>query len=182
MITYILIIIFAFVGFVLLNPMMVSAATMVPSTDTLDINGIIRKGTFFSTNFYVHDGDMKFTFGNPNPLCSNSDCNYKFEDGSFSESLFGGGNDKVFSGVLKIEDKQNSEGNFTSYTNYKMSGVLHLVNTKENKETGEEIDTYKGDLGFDTEDAIFNPKFNYASIATHNLVTGEFELKGTIKG
>jgi hypothetical protein len=177
-----LIIIVAIIGFVLLNPKMIFAAQMVSATDTLDINGIIKKGTFFGNNFYVHNDDMKFIFGNPNPLCPKSDCSYKFEDGSFQESLFGGGNDKVFSGVLKIEDKQNSQGNFTSYTNYKMSGVMHLINTKENKETGEEIDTYKGDIGFDTEDAIFTPQFKYASNATHNPATGQFDLKGSIKG
>ena len=85
---------------------------------------------------------MKFTFGNTNPLCPDN-CKYKFEDGDFSDSLFGE-NDKVFSGVLKIEDKENSQGNFTSYINYKMSGVMHLIKTKENRETGEQIDTYKG--------------------------------------
>ena len=178
MITNLLIISLAIIGFVLLNPKMVFAAKMVSGADTLDINGIIKKGTFFSTNFYVQNDNMKFTFGNPNPLCPTTDCIYKFEDGSFHESLFGGGNDKVFTGVLKIEDKENSQGNFTSYTNYKMSGILHLVSTKENKGTGEEIDTYKGDIGFDTEDAVFTPQFKYATNATHDLATGQFELKG----
>ena len=89
-------------------------------------------------------------------------------------------NDKVFSGVLKIEEKENSEGNFTSYTYYKMSGLMHLVNTKENKETGEQIDTYKGNLVFDTEDAIFTPKYEYASTATFNHSSGQFKLKGFI--
>jgi hypothetical protein len=182
MITNYLIIIVAIIGFVSLNPKIVTAASMVSPPHTLDINGIIKKGTFFSTNFYVHNDNMKFTFANPNPFCSKNDCSYKFEDGSFRAPLIGGENDKVFSGVLKIEDKQNSGGNFTSYTNYKMSSLLHLVNTKENKDTGEEIDTYKGDIGFDTEDAIFSPQFKYASNVTHNLATGQFELKGSLKG
>jgi hypothetical protein len=82
-------------------------------------------------------------------------------------------------GVLKIEDKENSQGNFTSYINYKMFGVMHLIKTKENRETAEQIDTYKGNLGFDTEDAIFSPKYEYASTATYDHSSGLFELKGT---
>lgn len=162
----------------MVNPIITFAAKMISGTDTLGINGIIKKGTVFGNNFYVHDDEMKFTFGNQNTLCPISNCNYKFEDGSFQESLFGGDNDKVFSGVLKIEDKQNSQENFTSYTNYKMSGLLHLINTKENKQTGEEIDTYKGDIGFDTEDAIFAPQHKYASIAIHDHASGQFVLTG----
>jgi hypothetical protein len=61
-----------------------------------------------------------------------------------------------------------------------MSGTMHLVNTKENKETGEQIDTYKGNLGFDTEDAIFTPQYEYASTATYDHSSGRFELKGII--
>jgi hypothetical protein len=59
-----------------------------------------------------------------------------------------------------------------------MSGVMHLVNTKENRETGEQIDIYKGDLGFDTEDAIFLPKYKYASTATLYHSSGHFHLTG----
>lgn len=173
-----LIIVIAIVGFVLLNPKMVLAATMVSSIDTLEINGVIKKGTLFSTNFYVQNENMKFTFSNLNPLCPNNACSYEFEDGQFSDPFFGGENDKILSGILKIEDKANSEGNFTSYINYKMSGTMHLVSTKENKETGEQIDTYKGDLGFDTEDAIFTPKYKYASTATFDHSSGQFKLKG----
>jgi polyhydroxyalkanoate synthesis regulator phasin len=144
--------------------------------NTLEIDVTMKQGTLFSSNYYVQH-NMKFTFGNTNPLCPDN-CKYKFEDGDFSDSLFGE-NDKVFSGVLKIEDKENSQGNFTSYINYKMSGVMHLIKTKENRETGEQIDTYKGNLGFDTEDAIFTPKYEYASTATYDHSSGLFELKGT---
>ena len=167
-------IIVAVIGLVLLNPKIIFAA------NTLGINGIIKKGTFFSSNFYVQNDKVNFTFGNTNPLCPNNNCSYKFEDGQFSDSLFGE-NDKVFSGVLKIEDKKNSEGNFTSYINYKMSGLLHLVNTKENTQTGEKIDSYKGDLGFDTEDALFAPQHKYGSVAIFDEATGKFQLKGSIK-
>jgi hypothetical protein len=146
--------------------------------DTIFINGTIKQGTFFSTNYYLQH-NVRFTFGNTNPLCPNN-CKYKFEDGDFSDSLFGE-NDKVLSGVLKIEDKENSEGNFTSYINYKMSGVMHLIKTKENRETGEQIDIYKGDLGFDTEDAVFAPKYEYASTSTYDHSSGLFELKGISK-
>jgi hypothetical protein len=101
-------------------------------------------------------------------------------DNLYKVTVYRGDKDRVFSGVLKIEDKENSEGNFTSYINYKISAVFHLVNTKENKQTGEQLDTYKGNLGFDTEDAIFTPQYQYASIATHDHATGKFELNGNI--
>jgi len=154
----------------LLHPKIIFAA------DTLEINAIIKPGTFFSTNYYVQH-NLNFTFGSSNTLCPRDDCKYKFEEGDFSESLIGD-NDMIFSGILKIEDKANSEGKFTSYINYKMSGVMHLVNTKENRETGEQIDIYKGNLGFDTEDAIFLPKYKYASTATYDHSSGHFQLKG----
>jgi hypothetical protein len=81
----------------LLHPKIIFAA------NTLEIDAIIKQGTFFSTNYYVQD-NLNFTFGSSNPLCPN-DCKYKFEDGDFSESLIGD-NDMIFSGILKIEDKQ----------------------------------------------------------------------------
>jgi hypothetical protein len=155
----------------------------VYAVNTMKISVMIKKGTFFGDNYYVQDDKINFTFGSTNPLCPNNNCNYKFEDGGFDDSLFGGENTKVFRGVLKIEDKQeNSQENITSYNNYQISGAMKLVGSKENKETGEPIiDTYKGDLGFDTEDAVFVPKYVYQSIATYDHRTQIFNLQGRAK-
>jgi len=155
----------------------------VYAVNTMKISAMIKKGTFFGDNYYVQDDKINFTFGSTNPLCPNNNCNYKFEDGQFTDSLFGGENTKVFRGVLKIEDKrENSQENITLYTNYQMSGAMKLVSTKENKETGEPIiDIYKGDLGFDTEDAIINPKYVYQSIASYDHNTQIFNLQGKAK-
>ena len=149
----------------------------------MGISVMIKKGTFYSNNYYVQNDNMNFTFGSTNALCPSNKCNYKFEDGQFADSLFGGENMKVFRGVLKIEDKQeNSQANVASYTNYQMSGAMKLVSTKENKETGDPImDIYKGDLGFDTEDAIFSPKYVYQSIATYDHGTQILNLQGKAK-
>jgi hypothetical protein len=155
----------------------------VYAVNTMKISVMIKKGTFFGNNYYVQNDKINFTFGSTNPLCPNNNCNYKFQDGQFADSLLGGENTKVFKGVLKIENKpEKAEQNITSYKNYQMSGAMKLVASKENKVTGEPvIDTYKGDLGFDTEDAIFFPKYVYQSIATYDHRTQIFHLQGRAK-
>ena len=164
--------------------MIIYAASFVSvyALDTIEITVTIKKGTFYSSNYYVQNDKINFTFGSTNPLCPGSNCNYKFEDGEFVDSLFGGKNTKVLRGVLKIDDNQGNSENITSYTNYQMSGAMYLAGSKENTETGEPvIDTYKGDLGFDTEAAIIFPKYQYQSVATYDHTTKTFHLLGKAK-
>lgn len=94
----------------------------------------------------------------------------QFEDTIFNEF----GQDRSLSGTLKVEDKANSTSEFKSFSYYKLSGSFHLNRSMENAKTGEKILFYSGKLSIDTDEAIFNPEFDFDSKV--KLTEGNFEL------
>ncbi len=137
----------------------------------ININATIKKGDYVDTNLYFQNASVSFAPGNK--ICPQNDCIMEFQDTTFNEF----GQDRILSGTLKVEDKANSTAEFKSFLYYKLSGTFHLNRSMENAKTGEKILFYSGKLGIDTEDAIFNPDFNFDSKI--KLTENTFDLSGT---
>ena len=95
------------------------------------------------TNLWFQTTNM--TLGQGNEICPNNDCKYEFQDVTFNEF----GNDRYISGTLKMEDKSTNptQGNFTSFKYYDLSGNFVLQNSKESP--NEKILYYVGNLGME---------------------------------
>jgi protein-disulfide isomerase len=104
--------------------------------------------------------------------CPDNDCVGRLEGTTFNGSAL----DKLLFGTVKVEDKANSDPNFTSFIYYKLAGSFHLASSKENVKTGQKSLFYNGTLGIDQNDVIFNPEFKFNSQI--KLTRNNFELSG----
>jgi hypothetical protein len=146
------------------------AQTITAQKSDIIINATLKKGDYVESNLYFQNATVSFGAGNK--ICPKNDCIMQFEDTTFNEF----GQDRILSGTLKVEDKANSTSEFKSFSYYKLSGSFHLNRSMENAKTGEKILFYSGKLGIDTDEAIFNPEFDFDSKV--KLTEGNFELNG----
>jgi hypothetical protein len=86
-------------------------------SDTITINAILSNSFFQKVNL---------TFGNGSKICSDNNCDYKFEKLLFNDGLEGI-TSKYLSGILKIEDKSNSKGDIISYNYYQLYGRFNRI-------------------------------------------------------
>jgi hypothetical protein len=149
---------------------LISAESSQNLADTITINATIREGNVVSSNLYFQNASIKF--GKGNELCPDNNCLMEFNDATFNEF----GQDRYISGMLKVQNKSNSDPSFNAYDYYKISGTFHLTSSKENVKTNEKILFYEGTFGIDKESTIY-PEFSYESRAI--LAGNTFELSGS---
>jgi hypothetical protein len=141
-------------------------------TPDLEIKATMKKGDYVDTNLWFQTTNI--TFGQGNKICLANDCKYEFQDGTFNDY----GNTRYISGILKIEDKSNSSGNFTSFNYFDVSGTFELQNSKESP--NEKIFYYGGDLKIEKKaDVLAN--YEYLSNITLREPTNTLILEGYTK-
>jgi len=146
------------------------AAIAQTVVNDISIRATVKEGNYVKTNLYFQNATISLLENNK--ICPRNDCAMEFQDTTFNEF----GQDRLISGTLKVEDKANSTSDFKSFIYYKLSGTFHLSRSTENTKTGEKIFFYDGKLGIDTQDAIFNPEFEFDSKV--KLTETSFELTG----
>lgn len=138
--------------------------------DTITINATMREGNVLSSNLYFQNASIKF--GKGNEICPDNNCLMEFNEATFNKF----GQDRYISGMLKVQNKTNSDPSFNAFDYYKISGTFHLTSSKENVKTNEKILFYEGTFGIDKESTIY-PEFSYESTA--KLAGNTFELSGS---
>ncbi len=106
-----------------------------------------------------HLQNTTISFDNQSGFCPDNNCAIGLEGTTFN----GSGQDKLLFGTVKIEEKANSDPNFTSFNYYKLARSFHLSSSKENVNTGQKFFFYNGTLGIDQVDVILNPQYKYNS-------------------
>jgi hypothetical protein len=132
----------------------------------------MKKGDYVDTNLWFQTTNI--TFGQGNKICPANDCKYEFQDGTFNDY----GNTRYIAGILKIEDKSKSSGNFTSFKYFDVSGTFELQNSKESPQ--EKIFYYGGDLKIEKKaDVLAN--YEYVSNVTLSEPSNTLLLEGDTK-
>jgi hypothetical protein len=144
------------------------------SSSDIEIKANLKKGDYVETNLWFQTVNM--ILGQGNQICPNNDCKYEFQDVNFNEF----GNDRYISGTLKMEDKSTNEtqGNFTSFKYYDLSGNFVLQNSKESP--NEKILYYVGDLGMEQKSDAPS-KVEYTSKITLTEPANTLVLTGSLK-
>jgi hypothetical protein len=144
------------------------------SSSDIEIKAKLKKGDYVETNLWFQTTNM--TLGQGNEICPKNDCKYEFQDVNFNEF----GKDRYISGTLKMEDKSTNatQGNFTSFKYYDLSGNFALQNSKESP--NEKILYYVGDLGMEQKSDAPS-KVEYASKITITEPANTLVLTGTQK-
>jgi hypothetical protein len=144
------------------------------SSSDIEIKANLKKGDIVETNLWFQTTNM--TLGQGNEICPKNDCKYEFQDVTLNEF----GNDRYISGTLKIEDKSSNstQGNFTSFNYYDLSGNFALQNSKESP--NQKILYYVGDLGIEKKSDLPS-KLEYKSKITITEPANTLVLIGTQK-
>lgn len=107
----------------------------------VSINATLKEGDYIESNLYFQNSTIYF--GGNSTLCPDSHCAMELQDTTFNQI----GQERYFTGTLKVEDKANSDEHFTAYKFYKLDrGSFSLTSSKENP-TGDKILFYTGTFG-----------------------------------
>ena len=157
-------------GFLVLT---IPTALSVSNSD-IEIRSNVKKGDYMDTNLWFQTANM--TLGQGNEICPENNCKYEFQDVTFNEF----GEDRYISGTLKIEDKSSNstQGNFTSFNYYSLSGNFVLQNSKESP--NEKILNYVGDFGIEKK-SDSPSKLEYQSKITLTQPANTLVLTGNLK-
>jgi hypothetical protein len=99
----------------------------------ISINATLKEGDYIESNLYFQN--ITISFGGQNSLCPDNQCSIEFQDTTFNEF----GQNRYFTGTLKVEDKANSDENFKAYNYYKIAGTFQLTSSRENPTTREKF-------------------------------------------
>lgn len=124
--------------------------TEFSNTSDISINATVKEGDYLESNLYLQNATI--SFGRETSLCPDNQCSTVFEDTTFNEF----GQDRYFTGTIKVEDKANSDENFTAYNYYKIAGTFGLASSRENPTTGEKILFYTGTFGISKPDSYIS--------------------------
>jgi hypothetical protein len=116
----------------------------------ISINATVKEGDYLESNLYLQNATI--SFGRETSLCPDNQCSMDFEDTTFNEF----GQNRYFTGTIKVEDKANSDENFTAYNYYKIAGTFGLASSRENPTTGEKILFYTGTFGISKPDSYIS--------------------------
>ena len=167
------------------NDNKITSSTVKPQTSLLmaappnaDIWARIQVTPDESTeNYYYVPPNSNFNFKAGSPLCPVSPCEQEIFDGVLRKvSSFP--NEYFFEGILKIIDKSvASNPDIKNWLYYPYAGEFLIKSTKENTKTGNTVESFVGDLGFDRD------KLHSGLGETHDIqysIQGTFELPSKI--
>jgi hypothetical protein len=138
----------------------------------IEMKASLKKGDYVESNLWFQN--LNLTLAKGNSICPDSNCKYEIQDGTFNTL---GSNDRYIGGTLKMENKSksDSQGNFTSFNYYDLSGSFNLLESKENQD--QKIFVYAGDLTLEKK-GDSPQSYLYSSKVTLTEPTNAFVLTG----
>ena len=117
---------------------------------------------------YVIPSNSSFNFSPGSGICPENPCEQEFFEGVLRKESFAP-NKYFFAGTLKIIDKSIAiDPDIKNWVYYPFTGEFLIESTKENIKTGDIVEKFRGDLGFDKDELKSDHAIQYA-------VTGIFE-------
>ncbi len=150
-----------------------SAEFIVPSDANLWTRIKLDPHSYIESR-YVVPSNASFNFSSGSVLCPKNPCEQEFFDGVLRKESFAP-NKYFFAGTLKIIDQSiTKEPDIKNWMYYPFTGEFLIESTKENIKTGNIIEKFKGDLGFDKGEQKFT------SHDVPYLIAGTFEQPSNV--
>jgi hypothetical protein len=162
-----------FLGFVICSSLLLTigfTSSYGQTSSTIIINATLKEDNFISSDLNLENSTL--SFGEGNKICPDNACKIEVQDSTFSTS----GNSGTLRGTLKVENKSDSNTNYTSFDFYKLYAGLDLVSSKENVNTGEKILNFRGNLDIDKPEYVTELKYKSQVTETSNSLV----LKGNL--
>jgi len=142
-------------------------------TPDIEMKANLKKGDYVESNLWFQN--LNLTLAKGSSICPDNNCKYEIQEGTFNTL---GSNDRYIGGTLKMENKSksDSQGNFTSFNYYDLSGSFNLLESKENQ--AQKIFIYGGDLtlekkGDSPQSYVYSSKVTLTEPMNAFVLTGE---------